>query len=181
MTTDPRYPVGRWSPPPNLDTEAINNTMLRIAKLPEELRSALRIFSEAQLDLPYRPGGWTVRQVVHHLADSHSNAYIRCRLTLTEDEPVIKPYDQEAWARLPDASGAPIALSLDLLTALHSRWILLLRAVPANAWSRRFQHPEMGIQRLDLMIHHYAWHGDHHVAQIKALGARIAETKGIQG
>jgi len=129
--------------------------------------------STEQLDTPYRPGGWTVRQVVHHLPDSHLNSYIRFRLALTEKEPTIKPYDQERWAELDDAKTAPIEPSLALLEALHQRWIMLLRSLIPADFARTFNHPEMGIVTLDATLRLYEWHGRHHTAHITSLRERM--------
>ena len=129
--------------------------------------------TDAQLDTPYRPGGWTVRQVVHHLADSHLNAYIRFRLALTEDEPTIKPYNENAWAHLPDAEQSPIAPSLQILGGLHTRWALLLRSLSQAQLHRYFLHPENGLMRLDKTIGSYGWHSRHHLAHITRLRDRM--------
>jgi hypothetical protein len=129
----------------------------------------VRGLSEEQLDTPYREGGWTVRQVVHHLPDSHVNAYVRTKLALTEEEPVIRPYDEVAWANLPDGAGAPIEPSLALLDALHARWVLALRAAPEYAFKRTYWHPVNGLFSLDELVSNYAWHGRHHVAHVTCL------------
>lgn len=128
---------------------------------------------DGQLDTPYRPGGWTVRQVVHHLADSHLNSYQRFRLALTERSPLIKPYDETAWAELPDAKTAPIAVSLSLLDGLHARWIALLRSLDEDGFARTFRHPELGEKRLDWTLGLYAWHSRHHLAHIRNLRQRM--------
>ena len=133
------------------------------------MRAALAGLSDSQLDTPYRPGGWTVRQVAHHVPDSHMNSYVRFRLALTEDEPVIKPYEESRWAELPDARGMPVEPSLVLLESLHARWVPLLRSLSAAEWKRSFRHPELGPVRLENNAALYAWHGRHHVAHITAL------------
>ena len=125
--------------------------------------------SEQQLDTPYRPGGWTARQVVHHLADSHMNSCVRFRLALTEDSPTIKPYDEVSWASLPDASTMPVEPSLILLEGLHSRWVRLLESMSETDFLREFHHPESGVVRLEQNLAHYAWHGKHHVAHINSV------------
>jgi hypothetical protein len=122
--------------------------------------------SQQQLDTPYRPGGWTVRQLVHHVPDSHLNSYMRFRLALTEQEPTIKPYDQALWAELPDSRTAPIEMSLSLLESLHERWVILLRSLTPAEWKRTFRHPELGVVSLERTAALYAWHGRHHVAQV---------------
>lgn len=173
MTDNISYPIGRWVDPTEVSPAAIGAAIGRIAALPAAFRAVVAPLTEAQLDTAYRPGGWTVRQLVHHLPDSHLNAYVRMKLALTEDEPTICPYDQEAWAALPDSALTPVATSLDLLQALHARWVVLLRAATPEQWSRRFHHPETGTQRLDTVVQHYAWHGDHHLAHCTRLVERM--------
>jgi uncharacterized damage-inducible protein DinB len=143
----------------------------RIRQLPEQVVAAVQGLNDAQLDTPYRTGGWTVRQVVHHLADSHMNACIRMRLILTEERPTLKPYDQDGWAKLPDAARAPVQSSIALLEGLHERWSTLLESVPESAWSRPAFHPENGDVTLDGLLETYARHGEHHVRQITGLRA----------
>ena len=171
--TDLRYPVGK----PKMDgkiTEAERRDLIEsIAQAPARLRAAVEGLSSEQLDTPYRPDGWTVRQVVHHLPDSHLNAYIRFRLALTEDQPTIKTYEQERWAELEDARTAPIDLSLALLESLHRRWVVLLRALPPAAFARTFRHPELGVVTLDQQLRMYEWHGRHHIAHITSLRQRM--------
>jgi uncharacterized damage-inducible protein DinB len=142
-----------------------------IAAAPTRMREAVKGLSEGQLDTAYRDGGWTVRQVVHHVPDSHMNAYVRMKLTLTEDRPIIKPYDQERWAELPDSKG-PIEPSLAILDGLHKRWVAVLQAIPEEAWARKLEHPESGTMTLDHVLALYAWHGAHHVAHITTLRER---------
>ena len=143
-----------------------------IEQAPSNLRAAVRGLSDGQLDTPYREGGWTVRQVVHHLPDSHMNSYIRFKLALTEDDPAIKPYMEDRWADLPDSKQAAIDVSLALLDALHQRWLMVLRNMPESAWRRAFLHPELGPTTLDKALALYAWHGRHHVAHITQLRHR---------
>ncbi len=143
-----------------------------IESAPAQLRAAVAGLNETQLDTPYRPGGWSVRQVVHHLADSHMNSYVRFRLALTEDDPPVKVYNQETWARLSDAQTAPVELSLTLLEALHRRWALLLCSLPAENLTRGLWHPEMGRVTLEKYLAMCAWHGRHHVAHITGLRER---------
>lgn len=172
MSADLRYPIGPWQRPTGPVTPEWRANHIRdIAELPAQLRAAVAGLSEAQLDTPYRPGGWTVRQVVHHVADSHANGFIRSKLALTEDTPTIKPYDEAAWAELPDAR-LPIDVSLRMLDAIHERWTALLRALPAARFAVPYQHPESGPQTLDTSISTYSWHGRHHVAHITELRRR---------
>jgi hypothetical protein len=137
------------------------------------MRAAVAGLTTAQLDTAYRPGGWTVRQVVHHVPDSHLNAYVRFKLALTENAPTIKPYDEAAWARLPDTASTPIEVSLDLLESLHARWVRLLEAMTDSDFARQFHHPESGTMRLDTYLSGYAWHCRHHLAHITQLRARM--------
>lgn len=172
MSADLRYPIGPWQRPTGPVTPEWRANHIRdIAELPAQLRAAVAGLSEAQLDTPYRPSGWTVRQVVHHVADSHANGFIRSKLALTEDTPTIKPYDEAAWAELPDAR-LPIDVSLRMLDAFHERWTALLRALPAARFAVPYQHPESGPQTLDTSISTYSWHGRHHVAHITELRRR---------
>ncbi|MFI5165888.1 MAG: YfiT family bacillithiol transferase [Thermoanaerobaculales bacterium] len=143
-----------------------------IADLPAAVELAVRDLSEEQLDTPYREGGWTVRQVVHHLPDSHMNAYVRMKLAFTEEHPTLKPYDQDAWSRLADVK-LPVAPSLALLRALHERWAAFLRSLPAQAWGRRAYHPEHGDMTLDDILASYVHHGANHVGQIEALRTKM--------
>jgi hypothetical protein len=145
----------------------------RIAETPSEVKAAVQGLNEKQLDTPYREGGWTVRQVVHHMPDSHMNSYVRFRLALTEDEPTIKPYNEHLWAELSDARTAPIILSLQLLESLHERWVILLRSLKPADFSRTFRHPEHGARDLDWLLQLYAWHGRHHVAHITSLREKM--------
>jgi hypothetical protein len=171
MTVDLSFPVGRFDPAAQWTTESRRAAIEDIAALPGHMRRAVIGLDDAQLDTPYRPGGWTVRQLVHHVADSHMNGYIRLKLGLTEDNPRIKPYDQDAWATLPD-SRLPVAPSLAILDAVHERWSALWRAVTPAQFSRTFTHPEMGPLTLETHLHLYAWHSRHHVAHITSLRAR---------
>jgi hypothetical protein len=173
MTTDPRYPIGRFAPPAASTPDDRRRRIDEIAGLPASLRAAIDGLTPEQLDTPYRAGGWTVRQLAHHVPDSHLNAYVRVRLALTEEEPTIKPYAEARWAELPDARTLPPEVSLDLLDALHDRWVTLLRALPADAWSRRLLHPENGPMTLDTLLALYAWHGRHHVAHVTSLRERM--------
>ncbi len=167
---DPRYPIGKYSPPPkDVTSEMRANAIAIIAASPGEVRAAVKGLTDAQLETPYRDQGWTVRQVVHHLSDSHINAYIRWRLALTEAEPTIKPYDEGAWANLEDAAHAPIEISISLLESLHDRWVRLLSSLKEESFAKTFRHPEHGVRTLDWMLFLYAWHGRHHTAHITEL------------
>jgi uncharacterized damage-inducible protein DinB len=143
-----------------------------IAATPARLRAAVAGLSESQLDTPYREGGWTVRQVVHHLPDSHINSYVRFKLAITEHQPTIKTYEEAAWAETLEARTAPIDISLDLLDALHARWVLFLRSLSAEDFQRTLNHPEHGLMTVDALLALYAWHGPHHIAHITGLRAR---------
>lgn len=164
-----QFPIGRFKPQAEWSEAEVAANLASIEHLPAQLRRAVADLSEHQLDTPYRPGGWTVRQVVHHLADSHLNSYQRCRLALTEDRPVIKPYDEKKWAELPDALHGPVDVSLALLEALHLRWVILLKSLPPADLQRVFVHPESGDNTLMKTIALYAWHGRHHLAHITSL------------
>jgi hypothetical protein len=170
---DARYPIGRYQPPPEISADLRAEWIERIAATPAALREALRGMDDAALETPYRDGGWTVRQVTHHLPDSHVNAYVRFKLGLTEDTPTIKPYMEAAWAQLADTRETPVEVSLALLEALHHRWVTLLKSIPEEAWSRAVMHPENGVMRLDRLLGLYAWHGDHHVAHITGVRKRM--------
>jgi hypothetical protein len=172
--SDLRYPIGPFSYDGRMTDARRAECVARIRATPAALRAAVNSLNEAQLDTPYRPGGWTVRQVVHHVPDSHINAYVRMRLALTEDTPTIKPYHEARWAELPDARTLPVDLSLALLEALHARWVRLLEHIDATQGARQIRHPEHGrLMSLDELLANYAWHGDHHVAHVTALRERM--------
>lgn len=166
---DPRYPIGKFTYDPDVTGEKRRARIAEIRGAPRALRGAVDGLSDEQLDTPYREGGWTVRQLVHHVADSHLNAYQRFRLALTEEEPTIRPYDEKRWAELPDARRAPPELSLSLLDALHRRWVMLLGEMKVDDFPRTLRHPEHGVLTLDRMLQLYAWHGRHHVAHVTRL------------
>lgn len=170
--SDPRYPIGefRYSRPPGVAQRV--TLIAQIEEAPARLRAAVAGLDAAQLATPYRDGGWTLRQVVHHVPDSHMNSYVRFRLALTEEEPSIRTYDEARWAELEDAAHGPLELSLRLLDALHARWVTLLRSLSEADWKRRLRHPERGLLDLEHMLALYAWHGRHHVAQIDGLRER---------
>jgi hypothetical protein len=167
-----QYPIGRFSPPPEISQEHIEAWIGDIAALPAKLRAAVAGLMDEQLDTPYRPGGWTPRQVVHHVADSHMNCFIRFKLALTEDKPTIKPYDEGAWALLAD-SKAGMGVSLGLIEGLHERWVLLLRSMTPEQFRLEFVHPENGVVSLARATGLYSWHSRHHTAHITSLRERM--------
>jgi uncharacterized damage-inducible protein DinB len=171
--TDLRFPVGKFQPEPELSDGSRQNLIREIAETPAKLREAVKGLSEEQLDTPYRPGGWTVRQVVHHIPDSHMNAYIRFKLGMTEQQPPVKPYKENLWAELVDAKSSPIEPSLTLLESLHQRWTVFLRSMATADFARAVNHPENGMMTLDRVLQLYAWHGRHHVAHITSLRDRM--------
>jgi hypothetical protein len=165
--SDARYPIGRFQWPKSVSAEERAVLLERVAAAPGHLRMLVAGLTEQQLDTQYREGSWTVRQVVHHLPDSHMNSYVRFKLALTEEEPTIKPYDEAAWALLGDTAETPVSTSLILLEALHVRWVTLMRGLTEQQWARAMRHPEHGLLRLDKVLALYAWHGDHHVAHVR--------------
>jgi hypothetical protein len=169
---DVRFPIGPFMYDPEITSGKRSSCIAEIRRAPEGLRRAITGLGDGQLDTPYREGGWTVRQVVHHLVDSHLNAYVRFRWTLTEDRPSIKVYHEKSWAELPDARAAPPGISVALLEALHARWVMLLESMGPGEFGRMLTHPEHGDVSLDRMLQLYAWHGRHHVAHIEGLRAR---------
>ena len=166
---DPRYPIGKFVLPQEVKPAFRQQAIEDIASTPGRMRAAVKGLNDAQLNTPYREGGWTVRQVVHHLPDSHMNSYVRFRLALTEDEPTIKTYNEARWAELEDAKSAPIEVSLSLLDSLHDRWVRLLRSLMPGDFARSARHPEWGNVTIDWMLFQYAWHGKHHTAHITEL------------
>ena len=168
---DPKYPIGDFEPPATISQDERTGAVATLAELPEQLRNAVDGLSSAQLGTPYREGGWTLRQVVHHVADSHMNAYVRVKLALTEDWPTIKPYDEAAWAKLHDVA-APVEWSLELIESLHARWVMLLQSLDETQWKRGYKHPEDGPVTVELSALTYAWHSRHHVAHITHLRAK---------
>ena len=171
-SADLRYPIGNFARPEAVTPAALRAWIRDIAECPARLRDAVAGLSDSQLDTPYREGGWTVRQVVHHVPDSHMNAYMRTRFALTEVEPAIKPYDESSWARLEDARTMPVDVSLRLLEALHARWVTLLESLAETDFERAFVHPELGRMTLETQMALYSWHSRHHVAHITGLRAR---------
>jgi uncharacterized damage-inducible protein DinB len=170
---DPRFPIGKFHYEGSPSDEQRSRFIDEIERVPEDMRSAVQGLSSQQLDTPYRDGGWTVRQVVHHVPDSHMNAYVRFKLALTEDEPTIKPYDQDRWAGLADTKSTPVEVSLALLENLHARWVRLLRSLTAEDWKRAFNHPDLGRMPLEKNLALYAWHGKHHTAHITELRKKM--------
>ncbi|HKS74812.1 MAG TPA: putative metal-dependent hydrolase [Terriglobales bacterium] len=171
--SDPRYPIGKftYAAPP---TEAERAKFIEdVAQTPQNLRAAVAGLNQQQLDTPYRDGGWTVRQVLHHVPESHMNAYIRFKLALTEDEPTIKPYMEDRWAKLDDVQSTPPEVSMALLDNLHDRWVRVLKAIKPEEWKRNFRHPEMGVVSLEKNLALYSWHGKHHVAHVTELRKRM--------
>jgi len=171
---DLSYPIGKFQAPPSITPVMRKGFIADIAAAPEHLREAVEGLNDDQLDTPYRPGGWTVRQVIHHVADSHMHSNIRMRFALTAQEPTIMPYPEAVWAELPDARNAPVETSLDLLQNLHHRWVTLLKSLSEADFARTFRHPELGTVRLDTNVALYAWHGRHHTAHITRLRDRMA-------
>ncbi|MFI5120490.1 MAG: YfiT family bacillithiol transferase [Thermoanaerobaculia bacterium] len=171
--SDLSYPIGKFTWRGAGSAEDRARRIAEIAAAPAALRNAVAGLSDAQLETPYRPGGWTVRQVAHHVPDSHLNAYVRFKLAVTEDTPTIKPYDEAAWAQLADVKTVPVATSLALLEALHARWVALLRSLGETDWARTFKHPELGVVPLEKNLALYAWHGRHHVAHVTSLRERM--------
>ena len=172
-TLDPRYPVGKFAPKPHLTTDERTTLIGQIADAPNQLVQAIAGLSEEQLNTPYRDGGWTVRQVVHHVADSHMNAFTRFRLAVTENNPTVKPYDEKRWSELVDSRTAPIAASIPIVEGLHARWVMMLKSFSAADFERPLQHPENGPMDVDRLLQLYAWHGRHHVAHVTELRRRM--------
>jgi uncharacterized damage-inducible protein DinB len=166
---DPRYPIGNFQRPEEVTHEDRDAAIVAIAELPAKLNDAVKGLDAKQLATPYRDGGWTVQQLVHHIADSHMNAFLRLRLALTEDWPAITAYDEKAWAMLPDSTAAPAGWSVALLQSVHARWVMVLRTLQGEKWERGFRHPERGPMSVETATLHYAWHSRHHVAHITRL------------
>jgi hypothetical protein len=170
--SDLSYPIGRFDFRQTVTADQLPGLIDQIACAPENFRAAVAGLDDTQLATPYRPGGWTVRQTIHHVGDSHMNSFLRFRLALTENQPPVKGYDQAAWGELVDSRTAPIEYSLQLIDALHLRWVYMLRRMTTEEFARGFQHSELGIVRLDLITALYAWHGRHHCAHITRLRER---------
>jgi hypothetical protein len=172
MSDHLKFPLGKFVEDRAVTPDKRATWIAQIAQTPAALRAAVSELSDVQLDTPYRPGGWTVRQVLHHVPDSHMNAYVRCKLALTEDNPTIKPYDEAAWANIVDTPRTPPDVSLTLLEALHRRWVILLESLAPADFARPLRHPDKGAITLDWMLQLYAWHGRHHVAHVTELRKR---------
>ena len=175
--SDPRYPIGKFQSEP-FTPEKIKLWIEEVAAAPAHLRAAVQGLSPEQLDTPYRDGGWTVRQVLHHVPESHMNAYIRFKLALTEDVPTIKPRAEDRWAKLQDVGVTPIETSLALLDSLHRRWVILLKLLNDQDFQRKFRHPDLGELTLGTNLGLYAWHGKHHVSHITSLRERMGWNQG---
>ncbi|MBX5438680.1 MAG: putative metal-dependent hydrolase [Thermoflavifilum sp.] len=174
-TDDLRYPIGRFQPPDPITENHILQSIEAVEQLPTQIEQAILNLDATQLQTPYRPGGWTVQQVVHHVADSHMQAYSRFKLALTEDQPTIKPYAEDRWAMLPDSRLLPVEVSLTLLHALHRRWVVLMRHMSKDDWERTYYHPEQQrIFTLSWVVCMYAWHGRHHLMHILKLRERMS-------
>lgn len=173
MSTDLRYPIGKWTRTPNLDAAGRAAAIAAIAAVPTALRTALAGLSDAQLDTPYREGGWCPRQIAHHIADSHMNAFTRFKLGLTEDAPTIKPYNEVKWAETADVRTVPVEVSLAIVDGVHRRLVTLLNSLDAQAFTRTIVHPENGTLTLTELLGLYAWHGRHHVTQIADMRTRL--------
>jgi hypothetical protein len=168
-----QYPIGRYARPASIDSKTLDGYIATIEQFPQKLKHACAHLNDEQLDTPYRTQGWTIRQVVHHCADSHMNAYIRFKLALTEETPVIKPYKQANWAELPESKTLPIQPSLTIIQGLHERWAIMLRSLDQKQWALGYVHPEQGREiKLDEAAGSYAWHGEHHLAHITGLKQR---------
>jgi uncharacterized damage-inducible protein DinB len=166
---DPRYPIGKLEMPAQVSQARRQQAIDEIASTPAKLRAAVKGLNDAQLDTPYREGGWTVRQVVHHVPDSHLNAYVRLKLALTEENPTIKPYDEAAWANLADSKSTPIEVSFTLMDSVHDRWVRILRSMKPEQFARKLVHPDNGERSVDWLLFLYEWHGKHHTAHITEL------------
>lgn len=174
MQKDPRYPIGKFDKNIIVTPETRKDFINTIETLPGKLRKEVETLSQIQLDTPYRDGGWTLRQVVHHLPDSHLNAYVRFKLALTEDNPQIKTYEEHLWAELPDTFNTPTEVSLQLLHSVHTRWVFLLNALSDKQFERTFQHPDWGNITLSRTLALYAWHSKHHLAHITELKKKMS-------
>lgn len=178
MNHDPRFPIGKFTYSGMATDEERQRRIGDIGALPGLLRAAVQDLSSAQLETPYREGGWTVRQVVHHVPESHMNAYIRFKLALTENTPTVKPYDEARWATTGEVQTTPVEVSLTLLDALHYRWVQLLRSMQSGDFDRKLNHPEMGVLTLDQVLALYSWHGRHHTAHVNSLRDRMGWNSG---
>ena len=173
MSKDPRYPIGPFHYEKPLTAAERRQAIAKIERTPAKMRAAVKGLRAKQFDTPYREGGWTVRQVVHHVPDSHLNAYTRLKLALTESEPTIKPYDEKGWANLADTRATPVETSLALLENLHQRWVKLWRSLKPADFERTLRHPEAGVRTVDWLLALYSWHGDHHVGHVTGLRKKM--------
>ncbi len=174
ITDDLRYPIGKYSTPQNITSSDREKFLAIIEQLPSKMIEAIQGLNDAQLDTPYRENGWTVRQVVHHVVDSHVNAYIRFKFALTEDNPTIKPYNENLWAELPEAKTGAVEISLPFIDAIHHRWVIMMKSMSEDQWARTYIHPEKKVtSRLDEVLSLYAWHSEHHTAHITSLRKRM--------
>lgn len=171
--TDLQYPVGKFERQANYTALEIQESIEVLEKLPQQMRTSVAGLSAEQLETPYREGGWSLLQVVHHVPDSHINSFVRFKLALTEENPTIKPYDEAAWAELSDSRDTPIETSLDLLESLHARWVIVLRSIKPEQWKRTFNHPQNGSMTLEHALALYAWHSRHHLGHITQTRARM--------
>jgi hypothetical protein len=171
--SDPRYPIGKFTYQQPPDEAQRKQFIDDIEKTPAALRAAIKGLTPQQIETPYREGGWTIRQVVHHVPESHMNAYTRFKLALTEDNPTVRPYMEDRWALTPDVQSTPLEDSLALLDPLHQRWVRLLQALKPEEWKRPFQHPAMGAMTVEKNLALYSWHGRHHVAHITELRKKM--------
>lgn len=169
---DLAYPIGKFLRPEKISAEDRSRYLLDLEAAPRIYRESIRGLDDSQLDTPYRPGGWTVRQVIHHVPDSHLHSYSRFKYALTEEDPMIKPYPEDKWAELPDSRTMPVEPSLQMLEGLHARWVALLSSLSDAQWKRTFRHPEMGSMPLDVTLALYSWHSRHHAAHIRGLRDR---------
>lgn len=168
-----KYPTGKFEFKEEVTPESRKAFIKEIKALPEKLKKAVDGLTDEQLDTPYRHDGWTVRQVIHHIPDSHLNAFVRIKLALTEDEPAIKTYEEKEWAKLHDYYQTPIEVSLNLLDAVHKRWVVLLNSLSDDDFRRKVKHPDWGLISVDYLVAQYAWHGNHHAAHITSLRERM--------
>lgn len=171
--TELQYPIGKFEFKEDLSPESRKSFIKELELLPGKLKKTVNGLNDEQLDTPYRYDGWTVRQVIHHIPDSHLNAYVRIKLALTENEPAIKTYEEKEWAKLKDYYQTPIEVSLALLDTLHKRWVILLNSLQENDFRRKFKHPDWGLVSIDYLVAQYAWHGNHHTAHIASLRERM--------
>ncbi len=171
-----RYPVGKYTPPASITSLQVSNWIDEIEKLPSQIKETIKNFKESDLEKTYRPNGWTARQVIHHLADSHVNSYTRFKLAVTEEHPAIRPYHENLWAELADGKSAPVYFSINILEAIHARWVLFLRSLKPEDFKRTLFHPESKkVYVLDEFVGMYAWHGRHHLGHLKIVSNKLVQ------